>query len=99
MVTVISQAMGTSVTHSQRTRPILIKIVVATTSATAASKHGEHEERLEHDCEVIPDAEQALAADGVGKNLRHAHGERRCAARTIEQCFLADQARKIGHGV
>ncbi len=38
-------------------------------------EHGKNEERFEHDRKVIPDAEEALAADSTRKDLRHAYGK------------------------
>ena len=37
------------------------------------------------------------AADRVGENLRHAHGQRRRAARAIQQRDFANRMRQIGH--
>jgi hypothetical protein len=43
-------------------------------------KHSQDKERLKHDGEVIPDAQQAGPADGARENLRHSNGERRRSA-------------------
>ena len=67
--------------------------------ARAGVEHGEDEKRLEHDREVIPDAEQAFAADRAAENLRHADGERGRAAGAVEQRVLADALREGGHGL
>ena len=57
--------------------------------ARAGIEHRENKQRLEHDREVIPDAEQAVAADRAGKNLRHADGERRRAAGAIRASVIS----------
>ena len=49
---------------------------------------GENEERLEHEREVVPDAEP-LAAHDLGEKIRHAHGERgRAAGAAVESFFF-----------
>jgi len=65
--------------------------------ACAGIEHGEDEKGFEHDREVIPDAEEAFAADSAGKNLRHAHGERRSAAGTVEKSLLTDGMSQSRH--
>ena len=52
--------------------------------ARAGIERGEDEHRLEHDREVIPEREQALA-ERVGEDARHADRERRRAAGAREQ--------------
>ena len=62
----------------------------------ARVEHGQDEERLEHDREVVPDAEQPLAAERAAEDVRHAHRERRRAAGAVEQRLLADARAPAG---
>ena len=64
-----------------------------TSHARAGIHRGQDEQRLEHDGEVIPEVESA-AIDGLGKNLRHADGQRRRAAGAAEQGFFAKLVRQ-----
>ena len=56
----------------------------------------ENEQRLEHDREVIPQVEPP-PADGPRKDVRHAHRQRRRAARAAEQGLLANLLRQVVH--
>src|ERR1700678_528043 len=68
-----------------------------TAPTRAGVQHGENEKRFEHDREVIPDAEQAFAADGAAENLRHAYGEGGRAAGAVEQGVFTHALRERGH--
>ena len=59
--------------------------------AGAGVDDGEDEERLEHDGEVIPEAEDGVAAAGDGEDVGHAEGQRGRAAGAEEQGLLADR--------
>ena len=59
-------------------------------NAGAGVEHGEDKKRLEHDGKVIPKGHYRLAAQGMGKDLSHANGERRRAASAVQQGLLAD---------
>jgi len=62
-------------------------------------EHCKYKKRFEHNGEVVPDAEEAFASDGVGEDLSHAHGKRRCAASAIPKRQFANLMGEIGHGL
>ncbi len=62
--------------------------------ARAGVDNGQDEQRLEHDGEVIPEADDGVAAAAARKDVRHAERERRRAAGAVEQRQFADAVRQ-----
>ena len=70
-------------------------------NARAGVEDRENEQGFKHDSEVVPDRHQRLAAQAVGKNVRHADGECGRAAGAIEERLLAHglgQGMHVGGG-
>ena len=64
--------------------------------ARSGIEDGQDEQRLEHDREVIQEADQRLSP-GLRKYVRHAERQRRPAAGAAEQRPFADQLRQAVH--
>ena len=62
--------------------------------ARARVDDGEDEERLEHDGEVIPEAEDGASAAAAREDVRHAQRQRGRAAGAVEERLLADVRRQ-----
>ena len=71
--------------------------------AGAGVEDGENKQRLKHDGEVIPEADELVAHAGAlqdaTENLGHAEGEGRCATGASEESFFAGAVGELGHGV
>jgi len=65
-----------------------------TSDAGPGVNNGEDEQRFEHDGEVIPESHNCLAAESVGKNLRHAYCESGRATGAVVERLLADGVRE-----
>ena len=65
--------------------------------ARAGVDDGQDEQRLEHDGEVIPEADERAAAAGAREDVRHAQRQRRRAAGAVEQRLLAHAPRQRLH--
>ena len=68
------------------------------THAGAGIQRGEDEQRFEHEREVIPDAQPALAHD-LGEKIGHAHGQRGGAAGAAVERLLLHLARQFAHAL
>jgi len=63
--------------------------------ARAGVEDGQDKERLEHDGEVVPEADQRPSAAGGRKNVGHSQRQRRGAAGAVEQGPLAHFAARL----